>query len=303
MSSAGQTATTVTIEDTANTQGWSTITNSFDCSGYLVATNTVMDNGSTVSETFFGPQRLSQTVTDTSANNANWASRTTEWNWLGQKTARTIEYDNGDERIERFDATTGTRIQRTDVDGNDDKPWTSVTTSYDAATGARIATEKVLDNGRIDAQTFDASTGVRTSRTITDGGDDHQWHTQALTYDVSTRRLTERETVYDDGRSDTITYQNGRKASQLLTDGDNDTFDWVTRETTYDANGRLALAEEVRDNGDLVVETYAGGRLTAQTTYDNSGNESWHVEQITYDTAGDIVETFYYDESGNILIS
>lgn len=117
------------------------------------------------------------------------------------------------------------------------------------------------------------------------------------------RRLTERETVYDDGRSDTITYQNGRKASQLLTDGDNDTFDWVTRETTYDANGRLALAEEVRDNGDLVVETYAGGRLTAQTTYDNSGNESWHVEQITYDTAGDIVETFYYDESGNILIS
>ncbi|GGX47094.1 hypothetical protein GCM10007385_13560 [Tateyamaria omphalii] len=302
MSSAGQPPTTVTIDDTGNDQNWTTITNSYDCSGFLVATNTIMDNGSTVSETFFGPQRLSLTVTDTSANNANWASRTTEWNWQGQKTARTIEYDNGDERIERFDAVTGTRTQRTDIDGNDDKPWTSITTSYDAATGARIGSEKVLDNGRIETLTFDADTGVRTSRTLTDGGNDNPWQSKSLTYDANTGQLTERETVFDDGRTDTITYQNGKKASQVLTDGDNDTFDWVTRETTYDANGRLALAQEVRDDGDLVVETYAGGRLTGQTTFDNSGNEAWHVEEVTFNTAGDVVDTTYYDESGNLLI-
>ncbi|WP_299748580.1 hypothetical protein [uncultured Tateyamaria sp.] len=294
--------TTTTVEDVNNTQGWTSITTSVDSSGLFMIRTTLMDSGSAVFEAFLGPQRLSQTVTDTAANDADWDSRSTEWNWLGQKTARTINYDNGDQRIERFDETTGARTERIEIDGNDDKPWASLTTSYDAATGARIGSEKVLDNGRIETLTFDADTGTRTSRTITDGGDDNPWQSKSLTYDADTGRLTTREIVYDDGRSDTITYQNGRKTSQVLTDGDNDTFDWVTRETTYDANGRIALTEEVRDDGDLIVESYAGGRLTEQTTYDNSGDEAWHVEEIAFNAAGDVVDTTYYDESGNILI-
>ncbi|WP_299546149.1 hypothetical protein [uncultured Tateyamaria sp.] len=297
-----ETFTTTTVEDVDNTQGWTSITTSVDSSGLFMIRTTLMDSGSTVFEAFLGPQRLSQTVTDTAANDADWNSRSTEWNWLGQKTARTINYDNGDQRIERFDDATGARTQRIEIDGNDDKPWASVTTSYDAANGARIGSEKVLDNGRIETLTFDADTGARTSRTITDGGDDNPWHSKALTYDADTGRLTAREIVYDDGRSDTITYQNGRKASQVLTDDDADTFDWVTFETTYDANGRIALTQETRDDGDLIVSSHVGGQLTGQTTYDNSGDEAWHVRDISFDAAGDVVDTTYYDETGNVLM-
>ncbi|WP_299657600.1 hypothetical protein [uncultured Tateyamaria sp.] len=299
----GPPSTTVTVEDTDNSQGWTTISSEYDASGLLSARTTVMDNGSTNSETFFGPQRVSQTITDTSANDASWSSRTTEWDWLGQKTARTTEFDDGDQLIERFDTVTGTRTTRIDVDGDNDKPWSFLIATYDADTGGRIGTTKVLDNGRIDAMTFDAETGNRTSRTITDGGDDKPWHSKTLVYDADTGALTSREIIDDDGSSDLITFQNGRKATQTLTDGDADTFDWITFETTYDGNGRIALTEEVRDDGDLIVSTYAGGRQVDQTTYDNSGNEAWHVEEVSFDAAGDVIETIYYDEAGNILIA
>ena len=86
MSSAGLTPTTVTVEDTENKKGWTSITSTFDGFGFLVAKATVMDDGSTLSETFFGHQRLSLTVADHADNDANWATRTTEWNWMGEKT-------------------------------------------------------------------------------------------------------------------------------------------------------------------------------------------------------------------------
>lgn len=302
MSSAGQPLTTVTVEDTDNTKGWSTITSSFDCAGFLVGETTIMDNGSTVSDMFFGPQRITQTVTDTSANDASWSSRTTEWNWLGQKTSRSTEFDDGDQMIEQFDAETGARTLRIETDGDNDKPWAFLSTSYDAETGTRTGVTKVLDNGRIDSATYDAETGTRTSRSIVDGNDTKTWHSKSFTYDADTGVRLTRELVNDDGSTDLITYQNGRKASQLLTDGEADTFDWVSLETTYDANGRVALTQEVRDDGDLIISSYAGGRLTDQTSYDNSGNEVWHVQEITYEPTGDVADTTYYDEAGNVLI-
>jgi len=302
MSSAGLTPTTVTVEDTDNKKGWTSITSTYDGFGFLVARSTVMDDGSTTSETFFGPQRLSLTVTDTSANDADWATRTTEWNWLGEKTARTTNYDNGDQLIERFDAATGARIARVELDGNDDKNWTSLTTTYDATGTVRIGTEKVFDNGRIETLTFDADTGVRTGRTIVDGDDDKDWQSKTLTYDADTGKLTAREIVDDDGSRDTITYANGKKASQMLVDGAADTFEWATFEATYDASGRMALSEELRDDGDLIVQTYAAGKLLERITYDNSGDDPWHVERVAYDSTGDVVSTTYYDDSGNILL-
>ena len=302
MSSAGLPPTTTVVEDLANTYAWTSISSTYDAFGFLTARETVMDNGRTTSETFFGPQRLSFTETDTAANTANWDSRTTEWNFYGQKTARTITYDNGDQRIERYDPDTGFRIQRTEIDGNDDKNWTSLTTTYDADTHVRIGLEKVLDNGRIDITTFDADSGARTSRTIIDGADKAGWHSRSFTYDADTGQLTSSHVVQDDGRSDLVTYNNGRLASMVQTDGSSDTFEWQTRETTYDSNGRIALVEEVQDDGDLIVSSYAGGRITDETTYDNSGNEAWHVQEVSYDSNGNVTDTTYYDEIGNILI-
>lgn len=302
MPTPDETLITTTVEDTDNTKGWTSITTSVDASGLFMIRTTLMDSGSTVFEAFVGPQRLSQTVTDTAANDADWDSRSIEWNWLGQKTARTIAYDDGDQLLERFDPDTGGRIERMEFDGDDDKPWESITTTYNSTGQVRIGTEKVLDNGRVETLTFDEDTGVRTSRMIVDGNDDKSWYSKMMIYDADTGRLTSREIVDDDGSRDLITYQNGRKASQILTDGDSDTFDWVAIETIYDVNGRIALTEELRDDGDLVLSSYASGRLTSQTTYDNSGNEAWHVEEVTFNAAGDAIETVYYDETGNALI-
>ena len=296
------TLVTIVTQDTAGNQGWTSISNSYDPLGFLVARVTEMDNGSTQSETFFGPQRLSLTVTDSAANNASWASRTTEWDWMGNKTTRTTVEDDGDVRIENFDVVTGNRIARTEIDHTDSKGWYSKSTFYDATGKIKIGSERVTDSGRIDAMTFDEATGARSSRTITDGGDEHSWHSISTVFDVNTGKKTEQTTVQDDQSSETLEWVNGKLTVRTEVDGTADAFEWHSRETTFDTTGKVAQIREIEDDGDLVVQTYAGGTLIEQTTYDNAGTEAWHVEQVSYDAAGDVVETQYFDESGAILI-
>ena len=294
--------TTVVVEDTDNTQHWTSISSGYDDNGFLVARTTELDNGSTISETFFGPQRLSHTITDTSANAQSWSSRTTEWTWLGQKKSRTTVNDNGDTQIERYDLDTGVRIARTTVDSADARGWDSFTTFFDDTGRARTSTEKVFDSGRIDTRNYDTDTGTMTSRVIQDGADTFDWSTRTFTFDADTGRKTGRDILYDDGSRDTLVLEDGKRVSHTLVDGDNDEFRWVTIERTYDSQGRLALGQETLDDGDLIVRNFAGGQMVARTRYDNSGDEAWHVEQVTYDTAGNTVETTYFDETGNILL-
>ncbi|MEL6452582.1 MAG: hypothetical protein AAFQ19_15095 [Pseudomonadota bacterium] len=292
--------TTVTY-DTAGTQGWTSIAHTHDPLGFLVAKVTTMDNGSTQSETFFGPQRLSLTVTDTAANNANWASRTTEWDWQGNRTARTTVEDDGDIRTENYDATTGQRIARIDIDHSDSQSWFSKSTFFDPTGKIKIGTEKVDDNGRIDTITFDVGTGARSSRTITDGGDTQNWHSISMQFDVQTGKKTEQTKLFDDQSSETLEWSNGKLATRTEVDGTADSFDWVSRETVYDHKGKVAQVTLHQDDTDLIVQSYAGGTLIDQTTYDNSGNAAWHVQEITYDGAGNVTDTQYFDETGNVL--
>lgn len=296
------TLVTIVTQDTANNQGWTSISNTYDPFGFLVARVTEMDNGSTQSETFFGPQRLSLTVTDSAANSASWASRTTEWDWMGNKTSRTTVEDNGDTRTENFDVVTGARIARIEVDHSDSKSWHSKSTFFDSTGTIKIGSERVTDSGRIDAVTFDAATGARSSRTITDGGDDHSWHSISTVFDVNTGKKTAQTTVQDDQSSETLEWVNGKLTVRTKVDGTADAFEWQSHETTYDAKGKVAQIREVEDDGDLVVQTFAGGTLIEQTTYDNSDSAAWHVEQVSYDAAGNVTDTQYFDEGGLILI-
>ncbi|MEX0365148.1 MAG: hypothetical protein AB3N22_03705 [Ruegeria sp.] len=294
--------TTVVVEDTDGTKSWTSIASTYDAAGFLVAKVTYLDSGSTISETFFGPQRLSQTITDTSADAQPWASRTTEWTWLGQKTTRTTVDDDGDTLIERYDVDSGKRIERVDVDSTDSHKWHCFSTLYDATGKDRIGTEKVFDDGRVDTRTYDADTGTMTARTIQDGADKFVWTTRTLTYDADTGRKTGRDILYDDGSRDTLVLQEGKRVSHTRFDGDDDAFEWVTLEKTYDSNGRLAQVEETRDDSDLIIRHFAGGELVGRTRYDNSGNEAWHVEQVTFDASGNVTETLHFDDSGTLLL-
>ena len=294
--------TTTIIEDTDDKKGWSTITQAYNSAGVHLATVTLMDDGSAKTEVFAGFQRISLTVTDTDANKANWSSRTTEWTVDGAKSARTTVFDDGDRLVERYDAVTGLRTHRTEHDDSDSTNWQSLTTRFDATGKIKVGIEKVLDNGRILDFTYDADSGDLTSRSVTDGGDKHSWHSKTLNYDSDTGKLASRQIVEDDGASWDVTWINGKRASSTRLDGSNDTFEWRKHETLYDSNGKTALVTETRDDDDLIVSTYFAGRLADTTTYDNSGDEVWHIERITYDPDGEIADTQYYDDSGNILL-
>jgi hypothetical protein len=50
------------------------------------------------------------------------------------------------------------------------------------------------------------------------------------------------------------------------------------------------------------VATFAATRRLDRTTYDSSGNESWHVERVFFSGDGQVTDTQYDDESGNVLL-
>ena len=119
---------------------------------------------------------------------------------------------------------------------------------------------------------------------------------------VPVLKLDGRTIIFDDGGSLDLTWNDGVRATRTRIDGTDDSFEWVRRDTIYDSNGKTAQVMQLQDDSDLIVTSHAGGKLLDRTTYDNSGDEIWHVERISYDARGDVVDTVHYDDSGNILI-
>ncbi|MEO0402251.1 MAG: hypothetical protein AAF214_07730 [Pseudomonadota bacterium] len=302
MTLAPPTLVTTVTYDVDGTKGWSSIQEAHNAGGFLVSRITTMDSGSVNTELFEALQRVSQTVTDTDANSANWSSRTVEWNWEGAKTARTTLFDDGSRLVEGYDVDSGVRTSRTEYDDGGAEKWASYTTLYDDTGKIKTGIEKVLDNGRIDSFTYDAASGETIQRKITDGGDKKAWDTKTMTYDVDSGKLTSRTIIDDDNSSLAITWNDGVRATRTEIDGDADTFEWYSRETIYDVNGKRAQLNETRDDGDFVVSNYAGDKLLDVTTYDNSGDEAWHIERVFYDPKGNVTDTQYYDESGNTFL-
>ena len=134
-------------------------------------------------------QTTERTVRDT-ADRKSWDFYTDTFDAEGARIARTMVFDNGDERTTRWED--GTVRERSTLDGDDRKSWEEQITLYDES-GARTSREIVYDNG--DSRIFTYEDGQLASRTTIDGSDRKSWASFTDTFENG--RFVERTYVSD----------------------------------------------------------------------------------------------------------
>ncbi len=278
------------IEDTDDRQGWDRITLTHDPFGQLLASVIELDSGSIQSRQFTDGLLRSLVVTDTTANDADWSLRTTLWDEFGSKTSRTTLKDNGIRVVENYDTITGLRVERTEYDDANKDPWLSKSVSYDAVTGNKVETRKIMNNGWVYEEKFDPATGNRISKSEVDAADKRNWQEIETGYDATTGEIVTRTWTFDNGMIRQLSFEGGKLVTKTKMDT-GDVTDWLTRELHFDDSGKLSQRDVTYDDGSSSSETRVDGVRTEMTLVDGEGG----ADQFEWKT-----RTEYYHDGGPV---
>lgn len=289
--------------DTDGNKPWDSVERTYDtATGDLLQELTTFDNGATHTKVYQDGQMVSQSETDSTANDKSWSSRTTTWDSEGTKLDRTTLTDDGLRIIEGYDAETGSRTSRSEFDDADAHNWASSVTTWDETGKIKQTEALVMDDGLTITSTYGPDGRLIVSRLTEDTGDTKGWVTRLEDYDAGNGKLSALTTTLEDGTVLTKGFgANGtRKISESRTDGA-DSFDWALEEKIFNTAGALAQMNLTMDDGDIVETVYLGGAVFTVTTFDVSGDEEWHVERLFFDADGNVTGTDHFDDVGLML--
>jgi len=100
-----------------------------------------------------------------------------------------------------------------------------------------------------------------------------------------------RDYVYDDGREETVLYDNGVPTTSTVTDPD-DAYNWDSTTYTYDENGQVTEKVHLLDDGRSAATTFVDGVRTEQEVTDTKDAHGWEMFRTTYDENGQKAEIF-----------
>lgn len=211
-------------------------------------------------------------------------------------------------------------FSETRIDVNEEKPWYSIKTIYDAS-GQILQRTKLFDDNKSRIETY--QDGVLRKVVITDpepapnftpvgtpprptGGDNYPWKSKAFYYDeagdligkivrtdedlVKTKvyedgSLTEKH-LYDDSRSDNAP---GDVPSFGSPPPQGSLFPWSAKKVTYDNEGNVVERLTEYDDGDVDVIVFSEGVRTEKRKIDYADDDPWLIRQTYYDADGDTV--------------
>ncbi|MCB5198051.1 hypothetical protein LGQ03_02245 [Loktanella sp. TSTF-M6] len=314
------TSTTLTDSSTDGAaEAWASKTVTF-AGGEKTGDAIVYDNGTSVTKTYTEGVLSRHEFTDgadgTAADTRSYDSIVTTYAADGDRISSVTTMDNSD-TISRTYNEDGSIAQYVRADVSDSKSFATITRDYDAD-GDLSATTLVKDDGVTSVNSFDTTTGLRTSSVVTDasGTDSTQsWSEVAKTYDAA-GNLTQHQTTYDNGnvKSTSYTYTDGELTAVSTTqDGPASGTGIFVAELskTYaeDSGGELYLSEvsKTLSNDKQVVQTYAedgdiASRVTTDISADGTGFK-WDMIEIQHDDAGRVDSKLTtYDTGDEILV-
>jgi len=126
--------------------------------------------------------------------------------------------------------------------------------------------------------------------TVEDTENEFDWaYYTEVTDDEGT--LISRDYVYDDGREETVVYDNGVPTTSTVTDPD-DANNWDSTTYTYDENGQVIEKVHLLDDGRSAATTFVDGVRTEQEVTDTKDAHAWEMFRTTYDENGQKAEIF-----------
>jgi hypothetical protein len=282
-------------------KAWERIETQYDANGDIESRDTLFDNGITRAETFDGGTRVLIVQEDVD-DVKNWDTITTAYDPNGLVSNKETVFDNGVTRADLFEF--GEQFGRIERDNFNEfgeapadggaKSWEEITTSYDA-NGLVDNRDTVFDNGVTRLEVFE--NGVRTVKIEQDNYDElgeapadggvRYWSEIATAYDAN-GDIALRQTVFDDGTTSIVEYQDGVRTFMLQTDSlDGDGVKpWEEIVTEYDAEGVIASRGTTFDNGVARQELFEDGTRTFMVEEDVFDFADWGAKLTTYDANG-----------------
>lgn len=276
---------TVTWSDPDNTRPWAGITETYDPgTGRILTRTAIQDDGQSINSTFTNGVLASREITDT--HDAATYQRISEvFDAAGAISERVRVEDDG--RVKQTHFVDGVRTHRIDEDKGDIKPWARREFTFEEATGRLVSVKTVFDDGREETQLSFARTSGSTNVQV-DTDNAHKWHMTTTSFDDRGERMS-LERVFDDGRIQTIQFEDGIKSSAEWTDAGN-AYNWTSKSISYDSAGRLLSKSESMDDGRSIEATYNEG-IRQTFTYADLGNEYlWATKSKSFDSQGRISE-------------
>ncbi|MEL7097879.1 MAG: hypothetical protein AAGM84_03540 [Pseudomonadota bacterium] len=199
------------------------------------------------------------------------------------------------------EAATTTQVE-TDTSGN--KPWDSITRTYDATNGDLIEEMMSFDNGATRTKLFED--GQMVSMTETDSDADAKgWSSRTTTWDTDGTKLN-RTTISDDGQRTVEHYdaETGKRTKREEHD-EAGIHNWASQTTTWDETGKIKQTETmVMDDGLTTTATYGSdGRIVvSRLTEDTGDTKSWASRLEEYDAGnGKLSKLTTTLEDGTVL--
>ncbi len=174
--------------------------------------------------------------------------------------------------------------------------WGIIDVSYDEA-GTIRGIRVFLDDNTSVYSVYDA-TGTLVSKFWNDQpGNIRDWKTKTIEYNPDGTAATQ-SVNYDDGRSLTLSYNNGVPEVQLLADT-LDAYDWSTIITIFDANGDK-MRKTLTDDLGVVTDTfYFMGEVDKIETSDSADAYAWDEKLVDYED-GELVLSAVLEDDGDV---
>lgn len=158
--------------------------------------------------------------------------------------------------------------------------WTTIERAFEA--GRSTAQTNTYDNGRILQIGF--TDGIRTSATMSDGGNLYAWDSYTDTYDLTGAQLSNSVT-WDDNRVAETFYDGGVMTGTRVTDGGN-TQTWHSIERSYAPGGAMTRQVNTYDN-QMVQEIDLSQGYRSSISMTDAGNiVDWTSYIDSYDSSG-----------------
>ena len=180
----------------------------------------------------------------------------------------------------------GVRVSKTDTDAADAYNWSEISVQYASDGSTKVSQTNSYDNGRTLEISFDAS-GIRTSQTMTDGGDTYGWTSYSQVFQPDGNTVASRMYTMDDGRMLDVDFDaSGVRTGQLTTD-DADNYSWNQIAISFAADGKTKTSQTIDyDNGrTLVIDFSAAGDRSSQILTDDADQFIWASIETSF--AGD----------------
>ena len=281
-----------------STNPWTEIRTTFDASGAPATIDTLLDDGSTRTESYSGGILASSLEIDASDAN-DWARIESTFDVGGIIVSRMTLNDDGSTLEESF--ANGVIVSSVTLDNpaGSTAAWQRIDRTFDE-TGQVLQQSTLFDDGTLLEERF-ADGVLEFSRAYDDPATNAEDWGEIVSLFDATGAMTRQETTYDTGVVEVASYSGGILARTVTYDSPiASTAPWQQIDRIFDAAGVLEREVTLFDNGVTQTTQYAGGTITYQVQQDDPSlnAEDWEVIESLYDSAGQLERQTTYLDNG-----